>query len=555
MVLPFENTSGKPEFNWVGESFADALTGLLRVPGLNVVSNDERKLTQQRLRVPLTALPSLATSLKLAREGNASLLVAGKYNIIPAQGEIGAKIKVDANVIRVNEGRFVSEQLADGRRIKREINLSDALSELQKIHGQLAYQILYQRDRSSLAFSQNHFIELSNKVPPRAFEAYIKGLLTPPAEVQLRENYFKNALRLYSDARSGETYPDAALELGHLFLARKSFDGAIEYFSRVPSEDSRYPEAAFYTGLIHWQLGNYEQALGVMVPLADDLKLTSVYNTLGAISVQASRAEKKNKAKAAKFLEEGIGLLKRATESNPDDADARFNLGLAFFVNNNFAETIEQLSSIVISANQRDGEAYFLLAKAMEKLGNVKSAEADNQARKFLETGNRYAKLEVEYKKNQSVDGIGLRVKQPPRKDFVSVVLSKRNTGAIAKVPISESEELLAQARSFYKAGRDDDAMSILRRVLASEPMSGEAYLLLGNIHIRRADLEQAVSALKTALFWDNSLLEAHLALSKIFLEKKDCLAAQNFSRSAAEIAPENSEVLALQRQVERCSK
>ncbi|HEX2639715.1 MAG TPA: hypothetical protein VHL50_04050, partial [Pyrinomonadaceae bacterium] len=50
LVLPFENTSNKADFNWVGESFADSLSDLLRVPTLNVVKNDERKIIQQRLR-------------------------------------------------------------------------------------------------------------------------------------------------------------------------------------------------------------------------------------------------------------------------------------------------------------------------------------------------------------------------------------------------------------------------------------------------------------------------------------------------------------------------
>jgi tetratricopeptide (TPR) repeat protein len=554
MILPFENTSGKPEFNWVGESFADALSDLLRVPGLNVVANDERKIIQQKLRVPLTSLPSLATSLKLAREAKASLLIAGKYNIIPAQGDVGASISVTAKIIKVNEGRFLSEEMPDGKRITRDINLSDALGNLQTIHGQLAYQILYQRDKSSLAFSQNQFIELSKKVPPRAFEAYIKGLLTPEADVQTRANFFKNALRLYSDAKSGETYPDAALELGHAFLGQKQFEAAIDYFSRVPANDSHYAEAAFYTGLIHWQKADYERALGVLMPLVDDLKLTSVYNSLGAISVQASRAEKKNKAKAAKFLDDGLALLKRATESDNEDSDSHFNLGLAFFINNNPAEALEQLRPVILQ-NARDGEAYFLLAKAMEKLNNPKAAEVDSQARIFLTFQNRYAKLEEEYKKTRLVDGIALRVKQPPRRDFVSVVLSKRSANTTAAVEVNETDELLAQARAFYRAGRDDEAMALLRRVLAGEPMSAEAYLILGNIHLRRADTEQAVSSLKTALFWDNRLLDAHIALAKIFLEKKDCLAAQNYAHSAALIDSENSEVIALQRQVERCSK
>ena len=149
MILPFENDSRKAEFNWVGESFANSLSDLLKVPNLNVVSNQERKIIQQRLRVPLTILPSLATSLKLAREAKATILVAGKYNIAPAQGDIAATVSVTAKIIRVNEGRFLSEEFSDGRRITRDIVLNDALGNLQTVEGQVAYQILYQRDKAS----------------------------------------------------------------------------------------------------------------------------------------------------------------------------------------------------------------------------------------------------------------------------------------------------------------------------------------------------------------------------------------------------------------------
>src|SRR5437762_11384782 len=42
LVLPFENVSNHPEYNWVGESFADSLSALLNKPGLIVVTGDER---------------------------------------------------------------------------------------------------------------------------------------------------------------------------------------------------------------------------------------------------------------------------------------------------------------------------------------------------------------------------------------------------------------------------------------------------------------------------------------------------------------------------------
>jgi tetratricopeptide (TPR) repeat protein len=568
MILPFENASRKAEFNWVGESFADSLSDLLRVPSVNVVSNEERKIIQQRLKIPLTNLPSLATSLKLAREANASLLIAGKYNIEPAQGDLAATINVTAKIIRVNEGRFLNEELPDGRRITRDISLTDALGNLQTIEGQVAYQILYQRDKA-LPFSQNQLIEAASKVPARAFEAYIKGLLTPAADS--RENYFKNAMRLYTEADPEGTYADAALELGHLYLGQRKFPESIDSFERVINanqqckdkarvekkaprcNDEGFAEASFYIGLIQWQQGNYEPALAVLRPLAEDLKLTSVYNALGAIAVQASRAEKKNEAKSAALLNEGIDLLSKAAASAPDNANVKFNHAVAEFLNKDFVNAAAELKAIV-AANPGDGDSYYVLAKSLAELKDPAAADVYNQARRFLTTNNRYATLEKEWLKSRSIGDVPLRVEQPARKDFVSVILSNRKASPM-QTPVSETENALVQARTLFKNGNDDDAMAAIRRVLAAEPMSAESYLILGKIHLRRGDLDQAVSSFKTAIFWDNRLIDAHVSLGKIFLEKGDCLQAKTYAASAAEIDPENPDAVALQRQAERCSK
>jgi tetratricopeptide (TPR) repeat protein len=569
MVLPFENTSGKPEFNWVGESFALSLSELLKVPALNVISNSERKIIQQRLRIPLTNLPSLATSLKLARESGATLLISGKYNIIPAQGDTAATINLTAKIVRVNEGRFLSE-IVDGRQIQRDIILNDALGNLQTMQGQVAYQILYQRDKA-LPFSQNQLIEAATKVPARAFEAYIKGLLTPAPEA--RENYFRNAMRLYQEASPEGTFADAALELGHLYLGQRKFSEAVDSFERVVNanqqckeraknenkiaqcNDESFAEASFYIGLIKWQQSNYEQALGVLRPLAEDLKLTSVYNTLGAIAVQAARAEKKNEGKSAALLKEGSDLLKKAAESSPEDLNVRFNYALARFLQDDFVDAAAQLRPL-IAAKPSDGEAHYLLAKALSQQNDTAAATAaDNQARTLLTAGNRYANLEKEWLRSKTIGDVALRVEQPQRKDFVSVVLSRRAVSTPTTTAVSETESLLAQARAHYKGGNDDEAMAVLRRVLAGEPMSAESYLILGKIHLRRGDLDQAISSFKTAIFWDNRQIDAHISLGKIYLDRGDCLQVKNYSASAIEIDSTNQDAVALQRQAERCSK
>lgn len=569
MVLPFENTSGKPEFNWVGESFALSLSDLLRVPGLRVVSNGERKIIQQRLRIPLTSLPSLATSLKLARDSGATLLIAGTYDIIPAQGDLAATLLVKSRIVRVNEGRYLNEEFADGSQKAREIVLNDALANLQTMQGQIAYQILYQRDKTALAYSQNDMVVAANKVPARAFEAYIKGLLTPAIEA--RENYFKNALRLYQEVTPDGNFAEAALELGHLYLGQRRFPEAIDSFERVVSanqqckdrakadnkisqcNDESYAEASFYIGLIQWQQGNYEPALAVLRPLAEDLKLTSVYNTLGAIAVQAARSEKKNEGKSAALLKEGFDLLKKAAESSPDDLNVRFNYGLAAFLIGDPAEAGTQFKSI-LEKRPTDGETNYVLSKALATQNDPTSSNYDNVARQNLTAGNRYANLEKEWLKSKTVSEVGLRVEQPQRKDFVSVVLSRRSALPV-QAAVSDSENLLQQARTQYKNGADDEAMATLRRILAAEPMSAESYLILGKIRLRRGDLDQAVSSFKTAIFWDNRQIDAHVSLGKIYLEKGECLQAKTYTASALEIDKDNPDAAALLRQTERCSK
>jgi Flp pilus assembly protein TadD len=65
--------------------------------------------------------------------------------------------------------------------------------------------------------------------------------------------------------------------------------------------------------------------------------------------------------------------------------------------------------------------------------------------------------------------------------------------------PSSATQDLLIKARDLYQAGRDDEALPELHRVVMIEPTNAEAYLLSGRINLRRSDQEAAIAALKTA--------------------------------------------------------
>jgi tetratricopeptide (TPR) repeat protein len=543
IILPFENTSSHQEYNWVGESFADSLSELLSVmPDLIVVSSDERELAYQRVRLPQTTLPSRATAIKLAREARATMIVLGTYSITPPQGSTPAALQGSARVIKVNEGRLMGEMMPDGRWATREYDFGGALSTLQTMQGRLAYQVLYQRDKA-LPFSQNQFVQQATKVPPKAFEAYVKGVLTPETDAT-RENYFKNALRFYADANAGATYPQPAFELGHFYLKRSDWKNAAEYFSKLQKKDPHYAEAAFYAGLAYWRMSDLGSALSVLAPLTSEMPLTGVYNNAGAISIQAARDEKKPEERA-RLLEQGLKFLARASESTPDDMMVRFNYAYALFLSGKYSEAADQLRP-VITDNPKDGQAYFIFAKSLERVGSTEPATAaDDQARRYLQV---YAKWQTEWQKSQTTPGVSLRLRDSfNRSESFDIIRDKKEE----PIETSNTQDLLAKARELYQAGRDDEALPELRRVLTIEPMSAEAYLLIGRINQRRGDQEAAISALKTAIFWDAKQIDAHILLGRIFLERGDRAMALTYARSAMQIDSNNQDAIALQRQVD----
>jgi len=558
LVLPFENTSDHPEYNWIGESFADSMASLLDKPGLIVVSSDERAVAYQRLRLPLTVIPSRATAIKIARELKASMIVFGTYSVTvppaaapadkskPSEAPV-ATIMGQAKVIRVNEGRLAGD-IFDGAWAPRQYDFGESVKELQKVQGELAYQILYQRDKA-LSFSRTTLIQEATRVPPQSFEAYIKGSMTPEHE-PTRAIYFKNAMKLYGKENGGAVYPEAAFQLGRFYFDQKDWKQAVEYFMMLQKKQPHYNEAQFYAGLAYWKTGDTSHALATLVPLADEkvMPLVGVYNNAGAVSVEAARNEKKPEERA-RLLTQGITLLSRAADSSPGDSTVLFNLAYALYLNEKYADAAVKLESVVIS-NQTDGEAYFLLAKARTKSNQADAATAaDNLARKNLQA---YAKWETEWQKSQSMANLNLRTRDVLNQVDISDLSRVK---AIEAVNATAAQEELTKIRELYQKGLDDEALVEIRKLLILEPTTAEAFLLSGRINQRRGDQDAAVAALKTAIFWDARLIDAHILLGRIFLEKGDLSEARKYATSAMAIDSDNQEAIALQRQVTMGSK
>ena len=547
LIIPFENISSNREANWVGESFSDQLSELLGAHGLRVVSSDARELAYGRLRLPLTVIPSRATAIKLAQESGATMVVVGNYEVTPRDEKTVAEVRGSARIIRVNEGRIAGKQIEGGRWATHEFFFGDALINLQAVQGKLAYQILYEQD-DKLPFSQNLIVEQATKVPPKAFEAYVKGAMLPNSNPD-KPAYLQNAMREYERANPGSVYKQAAFELGQLYYAQGDQKKAAENFSLLQPADAHYAEAAFYAALAYQRAGELQSALDVLLPLSTRAPLTSIYNNAGAISVQAAIKEK-NADKRAALLKQASNFLSRAVESAPPESiegpTVRYNYAYALAVSGKFQEAAEQLRAVV-KESPNHAEALFLLAKMLEKTGQAEAAAAsDNEARKLLAT---YGKAQTEWEQSQTVSQLSVRLSNNfNRADYVA-----SQKPAETEAPGTSVQELLTRARELYTAGHDDEALSELRNALRMEPMNAEAYLLTGRIYMRRGELAPAISQLKASIFWDgeHKLIDAHILLGRIFLEQGDRAQATAYMQSALQLDPNNQEAIALQRELQ----
>jgi len=212
VAMPFENLSGRQEYNWVGESFAATLADLLDKPGLVGIRPDERNVAYKQEGLPPTAILTRATMIKIAERAGANLVVMGTYRI-DGQGR-ESSITITARVIDIREGRLAGK----------EFNRGGPLVDLQKLQGELAYEILYQHNQA-LPFSREMIVNDATQAPVGAFENFIKATLTRDREARI--GFLERAIKEYADKNKSQYIP-AIFELGRIYFEAGDYKAALE---------------------------------------------------------------------------------------------------------------------------------------------------------------------------------------------------------------------------------------------------------------------------------------------------------------------------------------
>ena len=522
VAMPFENLSGRAEYNWVGESFAAALADLFDKPGLVAIRPDERNVAYKQEGLPPTAILTRATMIKIAERAGANLVVMGTYRIAGEGRE--STVTITARVVDIREGRLVGK----------EYNRGGPLVDLQKLQGDLAYEILYQHNQA-LPFSRDQITTDATIAPIGAFENFIKGTLT--RERDPRISFLERAIKEFYDKNKTQ-YVAAIFELGRIRFESGEYKEALEQLALVEEKNQRYDEAQFYLGVAQDALGQTDRALATLKKLAGRLPLFEVYNNIGVLLIKQ------------KQYKDAIDHLKPAMDAAPRDTDTLFNLGYAYFLSKDNANAAATLRT-EIKQRASDGEAYYILSKALAAQGDQAGANvASDQAKKLLPS---YAQWETK--------GVPLVARLKTSFSKINYYRYKREQDERlnAQTQISSQppqvDQLLEASRAAFIAGRDAEALGTLGKLLQMSPQNYEAHLLMGRLYERQGDFERASNALKAAVFWNPKLVPAHVLLGRIAVLKNDCAAAQVSANKALQIDPNDQDGQALKRLIEQKCK
>ena len=521
-VIPFENLSGRPEYNWIGESFAQELALLLDKPGLSAIQPEERDVAYKQEGLPTTAILTRATMIKIAERAGANLVVMGTYRVNGEGRE--SQIAITARTVNISEGRLMGREFSEG----------GPLLELERLQGELAFEILYQHN-PALPFSRDQVISQATATPIGAFENFVKGQLT--REHDAKVGFIERAIKEYSEKTGGQ-YTAAIFELGRIRYEDRDYKEALSLFQKIDEKDPRYNEALFYVGVAEDYLGQTEKALASFNKLAPVLPLFEVYNNVGVLYLKKSQPP------------EAIGHLKPAADAAPRDTDTLFNLGYAYYLAKDYANATATLRK-EIERRPGDPEALYMLGKSLAATGDqAGAAQASDQAKKLLGS---FAQWET--KGMAFVGRIKADFSKANYYRYKRDQESKQGAASAATVEAGQHDQLMESARSAFAAGRDEEALATLGKLLQSAPQSYEAHMLMGRVYERRGETDRATNSLKAALFWNPKLVAAHVLLGRISILKSDCQSARASADKARQIDANDQDVQALVRLIEQQCK
>jgi tetratricopeptide (TPR) repeat protein len=495
LVMPFENETHEPRYDWLGEGAASLLTEDLTALGAQALSREDRLRAFEHLRVPATNKLSEATIIRVAQIVGAEQVISGSFAVN------GTSVTIHARPIRLDTGRRFPE-----------ITETGALTELFETFARAA--------RRLLADSLVPTSEMERTHPPlAAFEEYIKGAVAENPSTQMV--FFKEALRYAPD------FHQARLALWSVYNEQGEHRQALEIVQQVPSTHPLSRQARFRAALSTMSLGRHAEAIDLFTALNREQRDPALLNDAGVAALRRTARSPDGSA---------ADLFRQALMISPDDADLTFNLGYASWLAHDTLTAVRWLREAV-RRNPADDAAHWVLGVALQASANTAEGQRERDLAKRL------ASKYVEWEKQRGVNAL------PPNLERVKSELdtarAPRIDAAIAAAEQRDQRDVAAfhleNGRRLYQRERDAEAIAELRRAIYLSPYEREAHLLLGRLYLRAGQIADAIDELKISI-WSDDQTDARVTLAQAYLQAKNVDGARSELQTILTREPSNSD-------------
>ncbi len=491
LVVPFELEQFDARLAWLSEGAAVGITTALGERGLAVISRDERMAAFERLQLPPGTTLTRATVIKVAELVGATRIVTGRVG-----------------------GRSTGLTLA-----ARVLDLASARLDAPVVEATPVADLLLAFVRLAAGIDDHGSVRAgaSTRIAPSvpAFELYVRGLVASTTDLQ--ERYWSQALELSSG------YQDVRQSLWDLRTARGAHDRALAALGSPVSGDRMSLEAGVRRAWSLIELGRFDDAFSALTALDATTRAAVVANLLGV--VQLRRGATPHTGRATYYFNQAV-------ERDAADADYCFNLGYAYWQDRDALAAAYWLRETV-RRNPADGDAHFVLSAALAGSGSRPEADRERELAR---------RLSARWESAAPGDGVpkGLeRFKERGRRGPPAM------ESAIAAGAERDQRELAAfhldTARRAYGEGRDPEAIQELKRVLYLTPYDAEALVLLGRAQARSGLLQEAITALKVAV-WSAESAAAQVELGEMLLRARDAAGALRAAERALVLEPQHAQ-------------
>ncbi|HWR52298.1 MAG TPA: tetratricopeptide repeat protein [Bryobacteraceae bacterium] len=332
LILPFFGQSPGANVDWISESFAHTIQEALVARGMLVLDRDERETVYRRMSIRPNAQLTHASVIKIGEALDASEVVFGTYELVPAEGTRGT-LRITADVL-------------DMKRMRRAVQLVDSgpLEDLASIQNRMAWKVLKELapDRAP---SQAEFLREQPLVRLDAMENYTRGLLA--ANDEQKHRYLTQAARL------DERFSEPSYELGRMHWQKKDYRLAATWLARVKPNAPRYLEASFLLGLCRYYTSDFAGAQASFEVVVASVPLNEVFNNLGAAQSRRNRPE-------------ALENFSKALEGDTADPDYHFNVGVAQWKQSRFEQAAASFRA-VLDRDPEDAQATLLLGLCLSR--------------------------------------------------------------------------------------------------------------------------------------------------------------------------------------------